>query len=152
MNQLFAQFIPIVLFFIIASNLNGAVLFTHTILGKFIVIAIIIYYTTIDTLLGLFVCLMIILFYQMDYVENMLNMYDWNDVQKPQFMGMSVDVPISVNEFRQENCVNGKLKYKNMNVTNEMAHHIFPEIKFNNHVCDPCSKTCDMSIIESKKS
>lgn len=53
--------------------------------------------------------------------------------------------------FRKENCSsNGVLKYKNMEVKNDMAEHIFPELKFKDHVCNPCSKTCDFSIIESR--
>jgi hypothetical protein len=149
LNTMIAQFIPILLFFVIASNLNGVVLISHTILGKLIAVIIIIFYTTIEPLLGILVCMAIILFYQTDYVENMLNMYEWNDESYPEYSGMFVDVPVSVNQFRQENCINGNLKYKNMDVTNDMAHHIFPEIKFNKHICDPCSNTCDISIIES---
>jgi hypothetical protein len=53
--------------------------------------------------------------------------------------------------FRKENCSsNGVLKYKNMEVKNDMAEHIFPELKFKNETCNPCSKTCDFSIIESR--
>ena len=53
-------------------------------------------------------------------------------------------------EFRQKNCVEGVLKHKNMNVKSEMAEHIFPEFKFREGVCNPCSKTCEISIIEGK--
>jgi hypothetical protein len=53
--------------------------------------------------------------------------------------------------FRKENCSsNGVLKYKNMEVKNDMAEHIFPELKFKNGTCNPCSNTCDFSIIESR--
>jgi hypothetical protein len=53
--------------------------------------------------------------------------------------------------FRNENCSsNGVLKYKNMDVKNEMAEHIFPELKYKNGACNPCSKTCDFSIIETR--
>jgi len=53
--------------------------------------------------------------------------------------------------FRKENCSsNGVLKYKNMEVKNDMAEHIFSELKFKDHVCNPCSKTCDFSILESR--
>jgi len=53
--------------------------------------------------------------------------------------------------FRKENCSsNGVLKYKNMEVKNDMAEHIFSELKFKNGTCNPCSKTCDFSIIESR--
>ena len=53
--------------------------------------------------------------------------------------------------FRKENCSSkGVLQYKNMEVKNDMAEHIFPELKFKDHVCNPCSKTCDFSIIETR--
>jgi len=53
--------------------------------------------------------------------------------------------------FRKENCSsNGVLQYKNMEVKNDMAEHIFSELKFKDHVCNPCLKTCDFSIIESR--
>jgi hypothetical protein len=149
MYRLVAQFIPILLFFLAASYLKDAVLLSRTVLGKFIAILVIVFYTTIDPLLGILACLAIIFFYQTDYVENMLNMYDWKDESHATYWGMPIDIPLAVNEFRQENCVNGRLKYKNMDVTNDMAHHVFPEMQFNNHPCDPCSNTCDISIVES---
>lgn len=53
--------------------------------------------------------------------------------------------------FRKENCSSkGVLQYKNMDVKNDMAEIIFPELKFKNYACNPCSKTCDFSIIESR--
>ena len=53
--------------------------------------------------------------------------------------------------FRKENCSSkGMLQYKNMDVKNDMAEIIFPELKFKDHVCNPCSKICDFSIIESR--
>jgi hypothetical protein len=55
------------------------------------------------------------------------------------------------NTFRKENCSSkGVLQYKNMEVKNDMAEHVFPELKFRDHVCNPCSNTCDFSIIESR--
>jgi hypothetical protein len=53
-------------------------------------------------------------------------------------------------EFRIRNCEKGVLKYKNMKVKNEMAEHIFPEMKYDNVLCNPCAKTCDISITEKK--
>jgi hypothetical protein len=59
-----------------------------------------------------------------------------------------IETPID--KFRSDNCINNQLKYKNMNVKNEMAEHIYPEINFNNLVCNPCSKNCDISIVGEK--
>ena len=53
-------------------------------------------------------------------------------------------------DFRKQNCEKGVLKHKNVNVKHEMAEHIFPEMKFRGGVCNPCDKTCEISIIEGK--
>jgi hypothetical protein len=52
--------------------------------------------------------------------------------------------------FRKQNCKNGELKFKNITVKNEIAPHIFPELKYENEPCNPCSDTCKFSIIEEK--
>ena len=55
------------------------------------------------------------------------------------------------NTFRKENCSSkGALQYKNMEVKNDMAEQIFPELKFKDHQCNPCLNACNFSIIESK--
>lgn len=53
-------------------------------------------------------------------------------------------------QFRKEHCVKGVLKHKDMDVKNEMAQHIYPELKFHKDYCNACSPTCQFSIIESK--
>ena len=52
----------------------------------------------------------------------------------------------SEDEFRKQNCERGVLKYKNMKVKNEMADIVFPQMKFKGSVCNPCNKTCDISV------
>jgi len=69
-----AQFIPILLLFILVSQFKELALLSNTILGKVVAICIIIFYTTFDKLLGAVICLLFILYYQSDVVENMLNM------------------------------------------------------------------------------
>jgi len=53
-------------------------------------------------------------------------------------------------DFRKQNCEKGVLKHKNVNVKHEMAEHIFPEMKFREGICNPCDKTCEISIVEGK--
>lgn len=53
-------------------------------------------------------------------------------------------------EFRREHCDKGVLKHKDMDVKNEMAQHVYPELKFKKEYCNVCSPTCQFSIIESK--
>ena len=52
--------------------------------------------------------------------------------------------------FKKQNCKNGQLKYKNMSVKNEMAPHIFSELNYTNGPCNPCTESCNYSIIEEK--
>jgi archaellum component FlaC len=52
--------------------------------------------------------------------------------------------------FRNQNCKNGELKFKNITVKNEIAPHIFPELKYEREPCNVCSDTCKFSIIEEK--
>jgi len=52
-------------------------------------------------------------------------------------------------EFRKQNCERGVLKYKNMKVKSEMADIVFPQMKFESHLCNPCNKTCDISVASS---
>jgi len=53
-------------------------------------------------------------------------------------------------EFRDQHCNKGVLKYKNMQVKDEMAPHIYPELKFADKYCNVCSPSCKFSIVESK--
>jgi hypothetical protein len=69
-----AQFIPILVLFIVISYFKGVAKFSNTVLGKLLAICIIIFYTFLDKLLGAVVCLIVIFYYQSDVVETMLNM------------------------------------------------------------------------------
>ena len=53
-------------------------------------------------------------------------------------------------QFKIQNCQGGELKFKNITVRNEIVPHIFPELKYENEPCNPCSNTCNFSIIEEK--
>jgi hypothetical protein len=175
------QFIPIILIFLLISYSKFMAIFSNTILGKLISVSIIIFYTSIDKILGLFVCSLVILYYQMDYVESMLNMDVFNIFSSQSDNDVlnnvsSIDMidnnaysgddhlylggsPYIINEgfsnqkqaFRQQNCEKGVLKYKNMDVRNDMADLVFEEIKFDSdNNCNVCSDACSFSIIESK--
>lgn len=178
-----AQFIPMVVIYILLSQYRGCIEFSHTVIGKLLAISIIIFYSMIDTTIGLLVCALIILFYQMDCRENMLNMEAFHDIEgktMAEYIEEKEPAPLEYEEikpaksssktaveafedfsegykpdevqnaFRKQNCKNGTLKYKNMQVNNEMAPHIFPEIKFTDHYCNVCRPSCKFSIIEAK--
>ena len=53
-------------------------------------------------------------------------------------------------KFRKDNCFNGELKYKGIIVKNDMAEHVFPELKIAHESCNPCNQGCEFSIIEEK--
>jgi hypothetical protein len=180
-----AQFIPILAIFIILSQYQLCVEFSHTILGKIVIASLVLFYTSIDKVLGLFVCALVILFYQMDCVENMLNIEPFDTIEKeeieeefdPEYVkikpakscgcaGAVKDIETFENyehdeeqviqdvkvqdEFRREHCKKGMLTHKDMNVKNEMAQHVYPELQFKKEYCNACSPTCQFSIIESK--
>ena len=49
---------------------------SDTILGRIVIIACLLFYTSVDKYLGLFFCLILILFLQDQFIENMLNLDD----------------------------------------------------------------------------
>ena len=73
-QALISDFIPIIIIFLFLCYTNVSVQFANTILGRFISIALIIYYTSIDYLYGLITCLIIVFFYQSMYIEGLKNM------------------------------------------------------------------------------
>ena len=68
-TRLIEEFLPIIIIFSILSYPKTAVKFSHSILGRFIAVSTIIFYSSLDKYLGLFVCGLVIFYYQMDYVE-----------------------------------------------------------------------------------
>jgi valyl-tRNA synthetase len=70
----------------------------------------------------------------------------WQEMGKKKLLLVEPTFSGSEDEFRKQNCERGVLKYKNMKVKNEMADIVFPQMKFNSHLCNPCNKTCDISV------
>ena len=173
-QNIIAEFIPIVLIFLFLYTNKQFLLFSKTIIGKVISILIIIFYAFINKYIGLFACIVIILFYRYDYKEPFdFVEYDMNDVDvevidDPIYLDInsnkSKEVKVKVKvlkednsmiiedgdkifrrEFRKENCKNGYLNNKGMNVKSEMAEHVFPEMKYKNMVCNPCDENCEFT-------
>ena len=82
-------------------------------------------------------------------MSNLENLYKSENKVQESFAQMQKknDYP---NEFRKEYCDGNILKYKDMNVRGDMVEHIFPELKYEHDKCNPCSETCDFSIIEKR--
>jgi hypothetical protein len=53
-------------------------------------------------------------------------------------------------QFIKEYCDGNTLKHKNTIIKPDMMQHIFPQVSFISNQCNPCDKTCEFSIIESK--
>jgi hypothetical protein len=70
MEAIINQFIPIIIIFILLSHPESVAKFSHSILGKFIAVSIIIYYSSLNKYLGILVCGLVIFYYQTDYVES----------------------------------------------------------------------------------
>jgi hypothetical protein len=154
-----AQFIPILLLFFFISYSESMASFSHSSLGKLFAIAMILFYTYLDTYVGLAVCAFVLLFYQMNIVENSLNpltVEEPSDIEK--FVNYEEEYPEESSEketsaqllFREQYCKDGKLNHKGMVVKPDMAEHVFPELKFAKEKCNPCLPSCKFSIIESK--
>ena len=148
-----AQFIQIIIIFLLLSFASPFVTFSYSILGKLMAVIIIIFYTYLDKMVGLFVCGLFILYYQSDFLENMLNMNNENMTNYKDLYDNNENANTNTkaqDQFREQNCVNHNLKYKDMNVKADFAEHVFPELQYKNDTCNPCNRACKFSIIESK--
>lgn len=68
-----AEILPIVALFLFVLYPEEMAMVSHSILGKLVVIAIVVYYTCIDTIYGFLACVMFLFFYQTDLANNALN-------------------------------------------------------------------------------
>lgn len=178
MKHIIAQFLPIIIIFLFLSSTKDFLEFSKTIIGKVIAVSIIIFYVAIDKILGSFVCGLVILFYRTYHlegmepyevdVENDVNIETENNQlddgvyllsQDSKSSNKRVKLPKVIKtlkietldeKFRNDHCINNQLMHKAMEVKDEMAEHVFPELKFNYEKCNPCRKTCDVSIINNK--
>jgi hypothetical protein len=80
-------------------------------------------------------------------MANVKELYTAPSIVQKSLERMSNDIP---REFREQNCDGEQLKYKDMNVKNEMIQHIFPEVEFEEEDCNVCKDTCEFSIIEQR--
>uniref|UniRef100_A0A6C0HAJ8 Uncharacterized protein n=1 Tax=viral metagenome TaxID=1070528 RepID=A0A6C0HAJ8_9ZZZZ len=180
MKYTFSQFIPIILLFLIVSNPDVIIQFSNMSIGRFIAVAIILFYSSINKYLGLLSCMLIVLYYQLyafddqkEFFENLsFSHFDENKVQPQKVLETSpvryadysslykteCATPTPKNHansvlkkhFTDRFCDRDVLKYKDVAVRSEMVQHVFPEIQFTAGKCNPCSATCDFSIIANK--
>jgi hypothetical protein len=136
MLNTFSDLLPIFL-------LSGWILYANemaristSILGKLMAILIIVYYSQMDKYYGIIACLLIIAYYYDTYYKSTLETYLENFA--------------TVDDFKTQNCKNDVLLNKNRPVNLEMTEHVYPTIRFNGEKCNPCSDTCNFSIIEAQ--
>ena len=127
--EIIYNIIPVILITIVVMYPENVVAFADTILGKLFIVALIVFFSSVRVVYGVIACIFVILYYRSTSMEG------FNDAKQ---------------SFREQNCKNGELMHKNIPVKIEMANHVFPELEFKSKPCNPCSDTCDFSIIEEK--
>lgn len=176
-NLILMQFIPILLILIYSSHRYTFSNLSHSVLGKFFAVMLILYYTRMHFLYGTIACFVVIIYYMLTEVEGFSEETPSSlekapateapatapEAPAPDDKLLVADKPettsiITIDEFNKakdefikEKCKNGVLMYKDLPVKSEMADHIYSEIKFNKSVkCNPCDRTCDYNIVEAK--
>jgi len=75
-----AEFIPLIVFYLLVSHSDEMIMFSHTTFGRLIVVGLILFYASIHYIYGILVCLFVILYYQTDAVEGMMGNSEWSDM------------------------------------------------------------------------
>ena len=73
MKYTISQFIPIILLFLYFSYPKEFIIFSNLPIGRLLAISFIIFYSSYDKYIGLLICGIIILYYQLECIENMVN-------------------------------------------------------------------------------
>ena len=177
-NLILMQFIPILLILIYSSHRYTFSNLSHSLLGKFFAVMLILYYTRMHFIYGTVACFVVIIYYMLTEVEGFSEETPSSlektssaeakakataDADAVDDKLLVVDKPkttsiITIDEFNKakdefikEKCKNGVLMYKDLPVKTEMADHVYSEIKFDKSVkCNPCDRTCDYNIVEAK--
>lgn len=167
-NLILMQFIPILLILIYSSHRYTFSNLSHSLLGKFFAVTLILYYTRMHFIYGTVACFVVIIYYMLTEVEGFSeetpsSLEKTSSAAAPDDKLLVVDKPkttsiITIDEFNKakdefikEKCKNGVLMYKDLPVKTEMADHVYNEIKFDKSVkCNPCDRTCDYNIVEAK--
>jgi len=155
-----AKLLPLFIFYIFLAFPDDFLYASITPLGRFIAVSIILFYSFLDTYRGIVMCFIVIFYYSLNSVEKTSGfdslMLIGNNVSplvlQENFESESeFKSDKNMDEFRENNCENGALKYKNNRVHNENAEHIFPELEFEDETCNPCDKYCGITINERLK-
>lgn len=135
------QFIPILIIFILLSYPRTVIQFSHSILGRFLAVSIIIFYSSLDKYLGLLVCGLVIFYYQMDYVEGMMaeineNFDNITNIDIPTIINNSNDTLTTLlnNSYKQFTYYNDLYKETPISHnTNKLEHASVADKEVNHH-------------------
>jgi len=169
-TNLLINFLPMIIFYLVATYSSEMAKWSHTIIGKIIAIVIILVYVFTDIISGLLACAIVVFYYQSDYVEEfspflkeLIEMKDKEIIQtqndQSNLLSFNDAYPLestikivndkNVNEFRQKHCKKGHLIHKGQIVKPEMAQHIFPEIEQNSfNKCNICEHECSFALLK----
>lgn len=180
-NAFIMQFIPMVLVLLMASFPQQFSQVSHSLVGKVFAVCLVLYYTRIYYVFGLVAVIFFILYYQEFEEPFVPENKNKKEPETTEIEDDGTNLPpleesdtdnlnegfseytkdtgvITIDQFNdakdafiKEKCKNGVLMYKMMPVRNEMADHVYSEIKFiDDNKCNPCDSTCDYNIIEAK--
>lgn len=150
-----AKLLPLFLFYLFFAFPDEFLYTSISPLGRFIAVFIILFYSFINTYSGVVMCFIVIFYYNLNSVEKTSGfdslMLIGNNVNPLVLQENFESTPDKEAEFREKQCENGVLTYKNNRVHNENAEHIFPELEFQDEMCNPCDKYCGITINERLK-
>jgi len=114
----------------------------HSVLGKFVFLALILLATHYHLLFGVLVVLiyMSLAQYTIEGMENKENGTAKNN---------AISAKDLVAKFKTDNCKDGKLMKDEKEITPVLIKESFPDIKFNGESCNPCDEDCKFQIVSS---
>lgn len=168
--ELVVQSLPIVLGLGYLFYPYEFITISYTVLGKLIAVGIIVLYSFEHLVFGFLTSLIMIWYYQLDLQNYFTEGFDksvylpkkstkcgssdFNPSLETEHISLSEAYPESLEPvtketeaiFRKKNCVKSKLQYKEKDVSNEYAPHIYPELTYEGNVCNPCDQTCKIQV------
>lgn len=93
------------------------------------------------------VVMLIFIYLSQNTIEGM---EDMNQSHHPSLTNSSKS-STNIQDFKESNCVNGKLMKDNTDITPQEVTKNFPNIKFTGDVCNPCDEDCKFEIISSEE-
>jgi hypothetical protein len=145
MLHTYANLIPVILIAMLILYEENMAYVANTPLGKIIAILLIVYYTSVDILYGALMCALIVLYYQ-----SYINKINGSVSGIENFSSLQLEQDFAIKDFKDQNCKNGELLNKGSPINLEMLEHIHPDITFRYEKCNPCSDTCEFSLIDEQ--